>query len=165
MLAHVMAGCDGGAADRGRAAVYAAEDQWSRLLDRGGAVDFFGSSLTLTPQRSFEDLGEVQRYVADICMQLNAQGWQVTTPRVRARRGRSAAHYDRAECVIAVPTDTHWAMRESVLLHEFAHHLRPSADPIHGPQFREAMLEIVRITLGDEATLLLDAAYHGVGLQ
>lgn len=164
MLAHAMAGCVAGAADRGRAAVYAAEDQWSRLLDRGGTVDFFGSSLTLTPQRSFDDLAGVQTYLEAMCTRLNEQGWQVTTPGVRARKGNFAAHYDRAAAVIAVPIAAQWAMRESVLLHEFAHHVRPGADPIHGPQFRQAMLDIVRIVLGHEAALLLDSAYRGVGL-
>ena len=159
-----MAGCVAGAADRGRAAVYAAEDQWSRLLDRGGTVDFFGSSLTLTPQRTFRHLADVQEYLEAICARLTEKGWPVTTPRVRARKGHVAAHYDRSEAIIAVPITTPWAMRESVVLHEFAHHLRPSADPIHGPEFRQAMLDTVRIVLGDEATLLLDSAYRGVGL-
>lgn len=159
-----MAGCVAGATDRGRAALYAAEDQWSALLDRGGAVDFFGSSLTLTPQRTFADLAGVQEYLEAVSMRLNAQGWQVTTPGVRARKGHFAAHYDRAESVIAVPLETRWALRESVLLHEFAHHVRPSADPTHGPQFRQTMLDVVRIVLGDEAALLLDSAYRGVGL-
>ena len=44
-------------------AVYAAEDQWSAVLDRGGTVDFFGSRLDAPMQRRFADVASVQAYV------------------------------------------------------------------------------------------------------
>ncbi|HAN71376.1 MAG TPA: TIGR04338 family metallohydrolase, partial [Actinobacteria bacterium] len=37
-------------------AVYAAEDQWSAVLDRGGVVDFFGSRIDVPMQRRFGDV-------------------------------------------------------------------------------------------------------------
>ena len=39
--------------DTDRAAVYAAEDQWSAALNRGGVIDFFGSRLQLPVQTRF----------------------------------------------------------------------------------------------------------------
>ena len=52
-------------------ALYAAEDQWSAVLDRGGVVDFFGSRLDVPLQRR-EALGRTQVSRARLA-QLTAQ--------------------------------------------------------------------------------------------
>ncbi|MGA1145509.1 MAG: TIGR04338 family metallohydrolase [Candidatus Nanopelagicales bacterium] len=145
--------------DRFRAAVYQAEDQWSSALDRGGTVDFFGSSLTLPTQIRFGSLTDVGTYVAHVCANVD-----VSIPRVRHRKGGSRAHYERVrgECVIAIPMESPWAMRESVVLHEISHHVCAERhDSLqHDRNFTVTMVEIVRLRLGDEAALLLRTGYQ-----
>lgn len=145
--------------DRERAAVYAAEDQWSAALDRGGEIDFFGSHLVLPVQLRFGHLAAMQAYVDARC----AADPSLGSVRVRPRRGEARAHY--ADGVIAIPMETGWACRESVLLHELAHHVARGTQPPHGAAFREAMLDLVRGVQGPESALLLRTCYasNGVG--
>lgn len=143
-------------ADRDRSAVYAAEDQWSAALDRGGRVDFFGSAIDLPVQLRFGSLEAIATYVghcADRC--------GVQAPLVRERRGQRQAHY--ADGVIAIPIESGWACRESVVLHEFAHHVA-GAEERHGVRFRAVMLDLVESRLGASAALLLRAGYEAQGL-
>lgn len=144
--------------DRERAAVYAAEDQWSAALDRGGPIDFFGSHLVLPVQLRFGDLAAMQAYVDARCAE-HAEHGQV---RVRPRRGQAKAHY--ADGVIAIPMETGWACRESVLLHEFAHHLARGSAPPHGPAYRETMLGLVTSVQGEESALVLRTCYESNGV-
>jgi len=129
-----------------RGALYAAEDQVARILDRSAefpVVEVAGSHLTLPPERHFAELASVQRYVDQIL----ALGWvQERWPGpasrpvlVRERRGASRAHYEPAGGVMALPLHrggTAWALRELVVLHEIAHHLGsvtgsgPACDPV-----------------------------------
>lgn len=156
-------------------ALYAAEDQWSAVLDRGGVVDFFGSRLDVPLQRRFADVASVQSY-ADRVLGLPAvtSAYPQAGPvRVRERRGQGRAHYEPASGVIAIPVRTLWAGREAVVLHELAHHLSCStgvpADPAgrrwHGPEFRDAMLLLVTEVLGEPAALLLRAGYDAAGVR
>ncbi len=146
--------------DRDRAAVYAAEDQWSAALDRGGPMDFFGSHLLLPVQRRFGDLTAMQTYIDARCAEHPTAG----PVAVRTRQGQTQAHY--ADGVIAIPVETTWACRESVLLHEFAHHLNRDADAHHGARYRAVMHALVESVLGVEAAFLLRTCYdaNGVGL-
>ena len=144
--------------DHERAAVYAAEDQWSATLDRGGAIDFFGSHLVLPVQLRFGELAAMQDYVDACCAADPALG----PVRVRTRRGQSRAHY--ADGVIAIPMETGWACRESVLLHELAHHAARRTQPPHGPAFRQAMLGLVTDVQGPESALLLRTCYESNGV-
>lgn len=109
------------ARDAQRSAVYAAEEQWAHALDRGGLVDFHGSRLQLPVQLRFGSLADASAYVNAVTQ---AQG--LPSVRLRVRAGDARAHYERAfgagQAVIAVPAAA-WAMRESVLLHEIAHHV------------------------------------------
>ena len=93
--------------------------------------------------------------------------------RVRSRRGAGRAHYEPLAATIAVPTTLddarghRWAMRELVILHELAHHLEPGAGagkPLHGIEFRAAMLALVEAAIGPETALLLRVTYADVGL-
>lgn len=150
-------------ADLDRAAVYAAEDQWTGVVDRGGTVDFFGSTLSLPPQRRFGSLTAVREYVQWVCAEVG-----ILHPAVRARKGHTRAHYESASATIAIPgldgsLAGAWAARESVVLHEVAHHwafLR-SASLTHDADFRSAMLDLTAIALGEEAALILRAGYDG----
>lgn len=148
--------------------VYAAEDQWAAALDRGGAIDFFGSRLDLPLQRRFGDLAAVQAYCARA---LTLPGVRRAYPdagavRVRARAGASRAHYEADTATIALPLSAGWAARESVVLHELAHHLAPpEPGDVHGVAFRSAMCRLVEEVLGAPAALVLRAAYEGAGLR
>lgn len=156
-------------------AVYAAEEQWSAVLDRGGPVDFFGSRLDVPAQRRFGDVASVQAYVDAV---LALPGVRSAYPSagpvvVRERSGQGKAHYEPATAVIALPLRTLWAGRETVVLHELAHHVSCSAGVPgdrggrrwHGPEFRAAMLTLVTEALGDPAALLLRAGYDAAGVR
>ena len=170
-----------GPRDAQRSALYAAEDQVARILDRSAefpVVEVAGSHLTLPPERHFAELASVQRYVDRIL----ALGWvQERWPGpasrrivVRERRGASRAHYEPVGAVMALPLHrggTAWALRELVVLHEIAHHLGsvtgpggragPAAeDPAtgHGPEFAGRFVELVDGAMGPEVGLLLRVA-------
>ncbi len=146
--------------DRHRGSVYAAEDQWSAILDRGGQVDFFGSQLIAPVQIRFGSLNDVESYVVHVC-----ELQRVAPPRVRHRQGGTRAHYEVEAAVIAIPTDHVWAMRESVVLHEIAHHICVSVydSTLHNQNFTEIMLVLTREQLGHEAELLLRTGYQAAG--
>lgn len=160
--------------DARRGRVYAAETQVARALDRAAAgsslVDFFGSSLTLPPERRFGDVASVQRWVdAVLALDHVRDRWPATPAcRVRSRRGSSRAHY-QAPGEIAVPTDDRWALREIVMCHELAHHLVfhdagvPAGVAAHGREFVEAFVALVDIVIGGEVALLLRAGLDEAG--
>lgn len=161
--------------DASRTVVYTVEDAWSTALDRGGRLDFFGSSLDVPTQRIFGDLTAMQRY-ADHWIDVARSGAfpGVGHVRLRPRRGVRKAHYER-DGVIAIPMESPWACRESVVLHEVSHHLVMSEsqsphratilDAPHGPHFLGAMCWLVEEALGPEAALLLRTGYQGAGLE
>ena len=142
--------------DAYRSAVYSAEDQWSTLLDRGGRLDFFGTVLDMPMQLRFGDLAAMQTYVDALVPD---------PPRVRVRKGQTRAHYEPEDRVIAIPMESTWAARESVLLHETAHHLAyvHNDHMQHGAPFTGHMLQLVQYQLGQSAALALRAGYHESG--
>jgi putative metallohydrolase (TIGR04338 family) len=156
-------------------ALYAAEDQWSAVLDRGGHVDFFGSRLDVPVQRRFGDVGSVQAYVDRVLeLPLVRSGYPQAGPvHVRDRVGQRRAHYEPASSTIAVPMRELWAGRESVVLHELAHHLAcstgvpaaPAGRRWHGSEFQTAMCALVAEMLGEPAALLLRAGYDAAGVR
>lgn len=156
-------------------AVYGAEQQWSAVLDRGGVVNFHGSQIYVPAQKRFADIPSVQRYVEAV-LALDAIG--VAYPSagpvlVRERRGQSKAHYEPTTATIAIPLVDRFFGRESVVLHELAHHLSvsnglrvtPSGTRWHGAEFRDTMLFLVSTVLGEPAALLLRAGYHSSGVR
>ena len=152
------------APDAWRSQVYSVEDQFTSLLNRGGQVDFFGSTFDLTPQRRFGDLDSVQDYVNRV-FELIAG---INPPKVRARKGTTRAHYEFSTKIIALPVADQWALRESVILHECAHHItwmtHGTEIAPHGAQFTRVMLDIVHIVLGESAELLLRTGYQEAGV-
>lgn len=155
--------------------MYAAEDQWSAVLDRGGSVDFFGSRVDVAVQRRFGDIASVRRYV-DAVMSLPFVTDEYPAAggvTVRERSGQQRAHYEVSSQTIAIPIRTTWAARESVVLHEIAHHLTCSLSSTssgprrdwHGLTFRQAMCGLAQAVLGVEAALLLRAGYEESGLR
>lgn len=155
-------------------AVYGAEHQWSSVLDRGGVVDFHGSHIYVPMQKLFADVSSMQRYVDGVlAMDSVRDRYPSAGPVcVRERRGQTKAHYEPATATIAVPLKDRAFGRESTLLHELAHHVSISEGiPVtstgtrwHGADFRDAMLSLVSIVLGESSALLLRAGYHSSGL-
>ena len=86
---------------------------------------------------------------------------------VRARRGATAAHYERFDdgAAIAVPDGrSTWALRELVVLHEIAHHLC-DAEPPHGPEFVATFCELAEAVMGPEVGHVLRVVYAKEGVR
>lgn len=153
--------------DRQRSRIYAGEEAWALQLDaaRRGAprAEVAGSAVLLPRELQFGTLAAAQDYAS-----AQLAGWDVREVLLRERRGHSRAHWE-APGVIALPLPVHgtpWAMRESVLLHELAHHLAFHLDGVadHGPRFTARMLELVTAALGPEAALALRVAWAESGV-
>jgi putative metallohydrolase (TIGR04338 family) len=134
-------------ADPERAKVYGVESTLRELIAQANAVPggpvavVVGASKVVLPlEVRFGDVASVQRYCDKVMAleQLKAH-WPVRPVSVRKRRGLKKAHWETSD-VIAIP-DADWAMRETVVLHELAHHLTPRALN-HGPAFQGALLEL-----------------------
>jgi len=160
--------------DTQRAKVYAAEEFVRTLFDRAAergnrVIDFFGTQLTLPPEARFASVQSVQRYVDDVLgMAVVRASWPGGGPlAVRARRGVTAAHYERDEAGagIAVPQGrTTWALRELVVLHEIAHHLCVD-EPPHGPEFVATFCELAGAVMGPEVAHVLRVVYAKEGVR
>lgn len=138
-----------------RSKVYRAEDRFAQYLDYtvvNHEMTICGSRLSLPPEAKFSTPETVQTYV-DAVLALPAvvgsYGNSIVT--VRERKGITKAHY--RDGIIAVP-DSKWALRESVILHELAHHFANSY-PSHGPGFVSTFLNLVGAVMGAEAEFLL----------
>ena len=151
--------------DSQRTRVYAAEEAWALSLDaaRRGAprAVVAGSQVLLPTELLFGTLEAAQVY-AD--RQLTSYPPVV----LRTRKGQGKAHWEEPG-VIALPVPVHgqpWALRESVLLHELAHHVAFHRHGVadHGPTYRACMLELVGQALGPEAALALRVSYGEAGL-
>ena len=155
--------------DAQRARVYRAEDAWAARLDaaRQGAVlaTVGGSALVLPAERR---LGSLQA-AADYCGRVLALPavcaafGEVDPPALRTRRGGRSAHWE-SPGTIALHVPPHgepWALRESVLLHELAHHVGETTGRARGhrPPFPAVVLLLVRAVLGAEAELVLRVEY------
>lgn len=126
-------------------------------------MDFFGSQIVAPVQLRFGGIDELRAYVDRV-----AEVSKVPRVRVRHRKGGTRAHYeiDDHGCAIAVPTDEPWAMRESVVLHEIAHHIcvSNSGNTNHDRSFTTTMLALVEMQLGAEGALLLRTGYLAGGV-
>jgi putative metallohydrolase (TIGR04338 family) len=160
--------------DSQRSKVYAAEEFVRTLFDRAGehssrAIDFFGTQLTLPPEGRFASLASVQAYVDSVLdhAAVRTQWPSAGSLAVRARRGVTAAHYERSAgaATIAVPDRTRsWALRELVVLHEIAHHLC-DADPPHGPEFVATFCDLAGTVMGPEVEHVLRVVYLKEGVR
>lgn len=154
--------------DSRRSAAYEVEDRWSALLDNGGVLDFFGSRISLPVQRRFGTVEAMQTYVDWVlALPTVIEHFGTVAPTVvRERAGQSKAHYDPATSTIAIPLVARWAARESVLLHEVAHHiLARGSGAWHGSAYAAVMLELVTSALGPEAALVLRTGYEDAGIR
>lgn len=161
--------------DAQRAKVYAAELFVRTLFDHAAesgrrSVEFFGTELTLPPEARFGSVAAVGRYVEDVMAlsTVRARWPDAAELTVRARRGTTAAHYEKlgAAGVIAVPDQrgVDWALRELVVLHEIAHHLC-DARPPHGPEFVATFCELAEIVMGPELGYVLRVVFAKEGVR
>lgn len=131
---------------------------------RRGAVraEVAGSSLVLPAELRFGTLAAAQAYAEAVLP-------PGTPPvRLRERKGQQQAHWEAPD-VVALPVPSYgepWALRQTVLLHELAHHLSfhstGSAD--HGPSYVAAMLALVARELGEHAAFALRVDYAEAGV-
>ena len=160
--------------DGNRARVYDAERLAQRILERAGGahtVQIAGTSLTVPPEARFSSVDSVREYAnAVLAMPAVRErfGRAALPVRVRTRRGNRAAHYERADAVIAVPDDDggRWALRELVVLHELAHHLDEGVDadePAHGRGFVTSLIDLVGLVLGPEVALVYRVVFTDSG--
>ena len=159
--------------DAQRSKVYAAEQFVRTLFDRAAqhgsrAIEFFGAQLTLPPEGRFGSVESVQRYVDSVLAHPAVrERWRSGPLTVRARRGVTAAHFERRDdiAVVAVPDrKSTWALRELVVLHEIAHHLCDT-DPPHGPEFVATMCELAGVVMGAEVEHVLRVVYAKGGAR
>ncbi len=157
------------AIDSQRSRVYRAEDAWAQRLDaaRQGAelATVAGSSVLLPGERRFGTLQTAETYAAAVLAQpaVVAVAGPLVPPALRVRRGVQAAHWEPPG-IIALPVPTHgepWALRESVLLHELAHHVGETTGLARGHRapFPAVVLLLVGAALGAAAVLALRVSY------
>lgn len=163
--------------DSQRARVYAAEDVWRAQLDaaRAGAREATvgGSRVVLPLELIFGGLDAVRAWLERLEADPGYAGAaDIATSAapvplaVRARRGGTKAHYEPPG-TIALPAPEHgaaWALRETVVLHEVAHHV--AGPPLtHGQHFTATLLRLARLTLGPEAAFVLGVHYATAGVS
>ena len=155
--------------DSQRSRVYRAEDAWADRLDaaRLGAAcaTVAGSSLLLPAERRLGSLDAAAAYAAQVLRlpALVAVVGTVEPPDLRPRRGVRAAHWEPPG-TIALPVPVHgepWGLRESVLLHELAHHVGETTGRAraHAAPFPALVLLLVEAVLGPEAAFALRVEY------
>ena len=155
--------------DTGRARVYRAEDAWADRLDaarRGAPLATVGGSAVLLPaERRLGSLQAAADYAARVLRlpEVTAVAGTVAAPELRPRRGVRAAHWEPPG-TIALPVPRHgepWALRETVLLHELAHHVGETTGVARGHRapFPAVVLLLVGAALGPEAAFALRVSY------
>ena len=155
--------------DAQRARVYRAEDAWAAQLDAarlGAQLARVGGSAVLLPaERRLGSLAAAADYAARVVAlpDVLAAFGQIPPPAMRQRRGLRTAHWERPGTV-ALPVPVHgepWALRETVLLHELAHHLAETTGRARGHRapFPAVVVLLARAVLGEEAGLALRVAY------
>ena len=164
-----------GSRDAQRSRVYRAEDAWADRLDaarRGAArATIGGSSVVLPGERRFGSVEAAASYAARVLQlpDVVAALGPVPTPRLRTRRGQRAAHWEPPG-TIALPVPVHgepWGLRETVLLHELAHHVGETTGRSRGhrPPFPAVVLLLAEAALGAEAAFALRVEYGELAVE
>lgn len=147
---------------------YNAENVLRTVLRRDGDIEMFGHTMSVPMERKFASIESVQDFCDYVLEHPTVkEAFPHASPvRVRARKGRTLAHYQAGE--IAVPPhkeggNNSWAMREIVVLHEIAHHLA-FADG-HGPRWCGTFVKLVELVMSPEAAWLLSVYMDGEGCK
>jgi putative metallohydrolase (TIGR04338 family) len=149
--------------------VYRAEDAWAARLDaarRGAALATIGGSAVVLPaERRLGSLDAARGYCDRVLAlpEVVALAGVLPEPELRPRRGLRSAHWEPPG-VVALPVPRHgepWALRETVVLHELAHHVGEltGRSAGHRPPFPALVLHLVEAALGPEAALALRVHY------
>lgn len=146
-------------ADPDRRRVYDAEEALRELLSQATStpgqpvpVLVGGSRVVLPPEVRFGDVASLQRYCEAVMgLERIASRWPTRPVRVRVRKGARKAHWE-SPGIIAIP-DEEWAMRETVVLHELAHHLTPGSLD-HGIEFQDALLCLYEAAMAPEVAFV-----------
>lgn len=155
--------------DTQRARVYRAEDAWADRLDaarRGAPMATIGGSRVLLPaERRLGSLETAATYVLRLLAlpAVTDVVGSLIPPALRQRRGASRAHWEPPG-TIALPVPLHgepWALRETVLLHELAHHVGEITGRCRGHRapFPAVVLLLAEAALGAEAGFALRVEY------
>jgi len=149
--------------DTQRQAVYNAETRLQRLIEAAseGTVRAFGTSWTPEREIKFGNVEDVQRYVDKVLAHIYCER-PIT---VRRRKGNRLAHYEAFGAVIALPPREiggAWTLRESVVLHEVAHHLSRQGES-HGPEFARALVDLLEQIGNPVTSRLLHICLHEEG--
>lgn len=160
--------------DPDKHATYDAEHMLASWLDavspQTRTVNCLGATFQPEDEVKFTDPDAVQTYVDRVLDHLRRNGHSYdgqehTAVTVKARRGAKAAEY--ANAVITIPPREiggAWSLRETVVLHEIAHHLDTSGGPAHGARFRATLVRLLE-NIGSPVTAhLLQGAYAERGL-
>lgn len=155
--------------DQQKARVYGAEQTLRAMYDRGTGSPIqlqHGIVVQLEPEDRFTSLADVQIYIdrvtshPDVIAAYGHRG-RVT---VRERKGGKWAHYENDNKVIAINTsETGWALREIVILHELAHAFNCGRGAAHGREFRQTFIGLVEIMMGPQAALALRLLFDAEG--
>ena len=158
--------------DTRRSRGYRAEAILARMLARcdssgNPVVQIHGITVTMPPEAKFASLESISAYVDRVlAMPTVIERFGAARPvTVRERKGAREAHYERDGAIIAIPvsaSETRWALRELVALHELAHHLCP--DSGHGPRYIQTHLTLLELVMGAEVALVLRVLYDQNGV-
>lgn len=159
--------------DSQRQKVYDAEWDLRHILDHATeignpTVELKGMSLTLPPEARFANLESMQEYVDRVVKRMDAELPDgVAALHVRERRGDRYAHYEKAGKegpTIAIPMNLgSFALRETIVLHEIAHHLAPGH--MHGPVYASAYIALLGTIMAPEMALAQRIIYDLNGVK
>lgn len=118
----------------------------------------FRDKATDFPERHFESVTDIQRYADAILAMMDYP----EACRVEVVKDMPWAQYHGPQRLILIP-DNDWGKRESVVLHELAHHCAGLSG--HGPQWRVTYVDMVRRFMGSNAEGILKKEFWKRGLE
>lgn len=121
-------------------------------------IQAFGSTWTISNERKFETINEVQVYVDAL---ISSTSFQSAFPNLKKRilvkaskktdKVIEADAWSHSRTLIEIPehsgTWRSWAMRELIVLHEVAHCVTPKRDG-HGENFRKTYFDLLSFVYG-----------------
>jgi len=148
--------------DRDASKVYQVEFALRDILDVCSEGDktyrgIAGMQLTMPAEYKFGELDHIQRYANAVIRDYNSRH-DTRHGKVRVVEGRKSLHrkayYTHGMGRITLPQrdSGSWAWRQTVVLHEVAHHLAPCQG--HGEGFAEVMLDLLENYVGLQAGLV-----------
>jgi putative metallohydrolase (TIGR04338 family) len=145
------------------ATIYAAEDAVLKVIDGGGTVSFFGSTLDLSRIKvrryAPSDVPFVRGMLHGLYQAHRGPGVRAASPtlRVSNRSYRRAVYYPGKHQIVMPQAQYFW--NDLVLMHELAHALTEGNGrgqrAAHGKNWRKQYASLVSEVIGPEAGLLL----------